>query len=60
MLNQELKFIETPKAWNIPAFIAWALGSLVIYYSYAVRGLWYGLLIGFFTTFIVYLVVPRK
>jgi cytosine permease len=59
-VKSRLKFIETPKAWNIPAFIAWALGSLVIYYLYAVRGLWYGLLIGFFTTFIVYLVVPRK
>jgi len=58
--KSRMKLAETTKTWNIPAFIAWALGSLVIYYLYVTRGLWYGLLIGFFTTFLVYLVIPRK
>jgi hypothetical protein len=58
--KSRMKLAEATKIWNIQAFTAWALGSLVIYYLYAIRGLWYGLLIGFFTTFLVYLVIPRK
>lgn len=56
-VKSRMKLSEGFKGWNVYAFISWALGSLVIYYLYVMEGLWYGLLAGFLTTFLVYVVL---
>jgi hypothetical protein len=45
--------------WNVIAFISWILGSIIIYYLYISKNLWYGILIGFLTTFLSYLILSN-
>ncbi|MEM0086468.1 MAG: hypothetical protein QXD37_05450, partial [Zestosphaera sp.] len=59
-VKSRMKLSEGFKGWNVSAFISWALGSLVIYYLYVMEGLWYGLLVGFLTTFLVYVVLRSR
>lgn len=59
-VKSRMKLSEGFKGWNVYAFISWALGSLVIYYLYVMEGLWYGLLAGFLTTFLVYVVLRSR
>ncbi|MEM4594167.1 MAG: hypothetical protein QXU80_03970, partial [Zestosphaera sp.] len=59
-VKSRMKLSEGFKGWNVSAFISWVLGSLVIYYLYVMEGLWYGLLVGFLTTFLVYVVLRSR
>ena len=42
---------------NKPAFIAWAVGAIVIYYLSYKAGVWYALPAGFAVTFIIYILL---
>lgn len=59
-VKSRMKLGEGVRGWNLHAFISWALGSLVLYYLYVMEGLWYGLLAGFLTTFLTYVLVRRR
>lgn len=59
-IKSRMKLSEGIESWNPYAFISWIIGSLTIYYLYVVKKLWYGLLVGFLITSIVYVVIRRR
>jgi cytosine permease len=56
-IMSKLKPREQSYKWNVAAFTSWALGSIIIYYLYVLKNLWYGIPIGFLTTFSSYLIL---
>lgn len=50
----------SPPSVNVPAFLAWTVGSIAIYLVYVSMGRWYGIFIGFLLAFIVYLLSARR
>jgi len=54
-IASKLKPREEPYRWNVAAFISWTLGSIAIYCLYVLKGLWYGIPIGFLVAFLSYL-----
>jgi len=56
-IMSKLKPREKSYKWNVAAFTSWALGSIIIYYLYVLKNLWYGIPIGFLTTFSSYLIL---
>lgn len=59
-IKSRMKLSEGIESWNPYAFISWIIGSLTIYHLYVVKKLWYGLLVGFLITSIVYVVIRRR
>lgn len=59
-VKSKMNLEDSPRKWNIYAFTAWALGSIVIYYLYVLQGLWYGVLVGFAATLLIYLITPSS
>ena len=58
-ITSKLRPRKTLYKWNVIAFISWILGSIIIYYLYISKNLWYGIPIGFLTTFLSYLILSN-
>jgi len=50
---------EARAGWNVRAFISWFSGSAVIYWLYILKGVWWGILLGFLTTFLIYIISTK-
>jgi cytosine permease len=58
-ITSKLRPRKTLYKWNVIAFISWILGSIIIYYLYISKNLWYGIPIGFLTTLLSYLILSN-
>jgi cytosine permease len=58
-ITSKLRPRKTLYKWNVTAFISWILGSIIIYYLYISKNLWYGIPIGFLTTLLSYLILSN-
>mgnify|MGYP001626327790 CR=1 FL=1 len=50
------RWSEVKRVVNLPAFISWLIGSITIYYLNFVVQAWYGTLLGFLVTSVVYVI----